>query len=146
LLAGFTRWTKDSKSLLERAAAWRSWSLYRLIGLRRFNEGRIALLGDAAHPVLPYLAQGAALAIEDAVVLAGCIAASPGEAPSAFRRYEGLRRPRTSHVQRLSRRFGWLYHLSGLLRLARNLVLARRSEETALQRLDWLYRNEDGRA
>jgi len=146
LLAGFTRWTKDSKSLLERAATWRNWSLYRLTGLRRFSEGRIALLGDAAHPVLPYLAQGAALAIEDAVVLAACIAASPGDAPSAFRRYERLRRPRASHVQRLSRRFGWLYHMSGPLRLARNLVLARRSEETALQRLDWLYRNEDGRA
>ena len=77
LLAAFTGWTKDSKSLLERATSWRSWSLYRLTGLRRFCEGRIALLGDAAHPVLPYLAQGAALAIEDAVTLADTIAASP---------------------------------------------------------------------
>ena len=146
LLAGFTRWTKDSKSLLERATGWRSWSLYRLTGLRRFSEGRIALLGDAAHPVLPYLAQGAALAIEDAVTLAACIEAWPGDPPAAFRRYEGLRRPRVARVQRLSRRFGWLYHLRGPLRPARNLILERRSEERALQRFDWLYRHEDERA
>jgi 2-polyprenyl-6-methoxyphenol hydroxylase-like FAD-dependent oxidoreductase len=146
LLASFTRWTKDSKSLLERAAGWRNWSLYRLTGLRRFSAGRVALLGDAAHPVLPYLAQGAALAIEDAVTLAACIDALQGDPPQAFRRYEALRRPRAARVQRLSRRFGRIYHLSGALRLARNLVLERRSEETALRRFDWLYGHEDERA
>ena len=142
LLASFTRWTKDSKSLLERAASWRSWSLYRLAPLRRFGAGRIALLGDAAHPVLPYLAQGAALAIEDAVTLAACIDASPGDPPFALSRYEGLRRPRVARVQRLSRRYGWLYHLGGPLRPARNFVLERRNEERALQRLDWLYQHD----
>ena len=111
--------------------------------LRRFGAGRIALLGDAAHPVLPYLAQGAALAIEDAVTLAACIDASPGDPPFALRRYEGLRRPRVARVQRLSRRFGWLYHLGGPLRPARNFILERRSEETALRRFDWLYRTMD---
>lgn len=146
LLAGFTRWTKDSKSLLERAAGWRSWSLYRLIGLRRFSEGRIALLGDAAHPVLPYLAQGAALAIEDAVTLAACIGAAPGDPSQAFRQYEKLRRSRTSRVQRLSRRFGTIYHLSGPLRLARNLVLSRQSGEAALKDFDWLYGASAGTA
>ena len=99
LLAAFTRWTKDSKSLLERATSWRSWSLYRLTGLRRFSEGRIALLGDAAHPVLPYLAQGAALAIEDAVTLADTIAACPGDPALAFpvtRRSAGRAPPASS--------------------------------------------------
>jgi 2-polyprenyl-6-methoxyphenol hydroxylase-like FAD-dependent oxidoreductase len=139
LLAGFTRWTKDSRSLLERAAGWRSWSLYRLTGLRRFSEGRVALLGDAAHPVLPYLAQGAALAVEDAVTLAETTAAWPGDPAQAFRRYAELRRPRTSGVQRLSRRFGRIYHFGGPLRLARNLVLERRSGDAALADLDWLY-------
>ena len=123
LLAGFTGWSKDSRSLLQRAAVWRSWSLYGLTGLRRFGDGRIALLGDAAHPVLPYLAQGAALAIEDAVTLAETVAASPGDPAQAFRRYAERRRPRASGVQRLSRRFGRIYHFGGLLRLARNLVL-----------------------
>ena len=146
LLASFTRWTKDSKSLLERAQGWRSWSLYRLAAVSRWSAGPVTLLGDAAHPVLPFLAQGGALAIEDAVTLAACVAACPGDPPAAFRRYEALRRPRASCVQRLSRRFGWLYHVRGPMRLARNLVLARRSEETALQRLDWLYRDENERA
>ena len=139
LLAGFTRWTKDSKSLLERAAGWRSWSLYRLTGLRHFSEGRVALLGDAAHPVLPYLAQGAALAVEDAVTLAETTAAWPGDPARAFRRYAERRRPRASGVQRLSRRFGRIYHFGGPLRLARNLVLERRSGDAALADLDWLY-------
>ena len=142
LLASFARWTKDSKSLLERAEGWRSWSLFRLAPLRSWSAGRIALLGDAAHPVLPFLAQGAALAIEDAVTLAACIEAWPGDPPAAFRRYEGLRRPRVARVQRLSRRYGWLYHVRGPLRPARNLILERRSEETALRRFDWLYRQD----
>jgi len=145
LLSSFAHWTKDSKSLLELAEGWRSWSLSRLTHLSRWSAGPIALLGDAAHPVLPYLAQGAALAIEDAVSLAACVGASPGDPAAAFRRYEALRRPRASRVQRLSRRFGWLYHVSGPMRLARNLVLARRSEQTALRRFDWLYRDEDER-
>ena len=74
MLASFTRWTKDAKSLLERAEIWRGWSLYRLTGLTRWSTGPVTLLGDAAHPVLPYLAQGAALAIEDAVALAASLA------------------------------------------------------------------------
>ncbi len=139
LLAGFTRWTKDSKSLLERASAWRSWSLYRLSGLRQFNQGRVVLLGDAAHPVLPYLAQGAAMAIEDAVTLADTIAAWPGDPARAFHRYAELRQHRASRVQRLSRRFGRIYHLGGPLRLARNLALARRSGDAGLADFDWLY-------
>jgi len=140
LLSSFTRWAKDSKSLLERAQGWRSWSLYRLPPLDTWSAGRIALLGDAAHPVLPFLAQGAALAIEDAITLARCIETCPGDPSTAFLRYEALRRPRVARVQRLSRRFGWTYHLRGPLRLARNLVLKRRREAATLASLDWLYR------
>ncbi len=139
LLAHFAGWSREAMRLLEQAQAWRSWSLYRLTGLDRYTTGRVVLLGDAAHPVLPYLAQGAALAIEDAVTLAACIAECSGDPANAFRRYESLRRPRNTRVQRLSRRFGRLYHVSGSVRLARNLLLARRREENALDRFDWLY-------
>jgi 2-polyprenyl-6-methoxyphenol hydroxylase-like FAD-dependent oxidoreductase len=128
--------------LLERAEGWRSWSLYRLPSLRSWSKGPFTLLGDAAHPVLPFLAQGAALAIEDAVTLANCLAERPADPSTAFLRYEDLRRPRVARVQTLSRRYGWLYHLRGPLRLARNLALERRNEERALQSLDWLYRDE----
>jgi 3-hydroxybenzoate 6-monooxygenase len=143
LRAGFTRWAKDSESLLDPADGWRSWSLYRLMTLRHWSDGPIALLGDAAHPVLPFLAQGAALAIEDAVTLAACLADRARDAPAAFDRYEALRRSRATRVQSLSRRYGWLYHLNGPLRLARNLMLERQSEAPALQRFDWLYRDGD---
>jgi salicylate hydroxylase len=141
LLASFGPWTREAKSLLERAEAWRGWSLYRLTGLERWSAGPLTLLGDAAHPVLPYLAQGAALAIEDGLALAACLASADDPA-SAFRRYEDLRRPRASRVQRVSRSFGFLYHLGGPLAAARNLVLALRREETALRRFDWLYRSD----
>lgn len=141
LLASFAPWTREAKSLLERADAWRGWSLYRLTGLERWSAGPLTLLGDAAHPVLPYLAQGAALAIEDGLALAACLASTPDPA-SAFRRYEKLRRPRVARVQRASRSFGFLYHLGGPLAAARNFILARRREETALRRFDWLYRSE----
>src|SRR4029079_1427929 len=66
MLSAFGDWTKPARDLLHGVEAWRSWSLYRLPPLRRWSMGRMTLLGDAAHPVLPYLAQGAALAIEDA--------------------------------------------------------------------------------
>ena len=88
MLASFARWTKDAKSLLDQAEAWRGWSLYRLAGLKSWTAGPVTLLGDAAHPVLPYLAQGAGLAIEDAAALAACLAAEPSDPVSAFRRYE----------------------------------------------------------
>jgi 2-polyprenyl-6-methoxyphenol hydroxylase-like FAD-dependent oxidoreductase len=136
----FTRWCKDAKSLLEMAGGWRRWSLYHLAPLARWSAGPITLLGDAAHPVLPFLAQGAALAIEDAAALAESLAMHAEDAASAFARYERLRQPRTRRVQREARRFGRLYHLSGPLRLARNLVLRARREERALGRFDWLYR------
>ncbi|MET0157067.1 MAG: FAD-dependent monooxygenase [Methyloceanibacter sp.] len=141
LLASFAPWTREAKSLLERADAWRGWSLYRLTGLEHWSAGPLTLLGDAAHPVLPYLAQGAALAIEDGLALAACLASAPDPA-SAFRRYEDLRRPRATRVQRASRSFGFLYHLGGPLAAARNFILARRREETALRRFDWLYRSD----
>ncbi len=144
VIASFARWTSGAKDLLERVEGWRGWSLYRLTGLKNWTAGRLTLLGDAAHPVLPYLAQGAALAMEDAVAIAACLAERPSDPASAFRRYEDMRRPRAARMQRVSRRFGLLYHLGSPLAEARNLVLARRREETALRRFDWLYRDDHG--
>jgi len=146
LLAQFERWTAKSKSLLEQVEVWRIWSLYRLSGLKHWSKGSVTLLGDAAHPVLPYLAQGAALAIEDAATLAACIAEEFDGPAAAFRRYERLRRPRAARVQQASRRFGWLYHLDTPLAQARNFILARRSKRTTVRRFDWLYRRENNGA
>jgi 2-polyprenyl-6-methoxyphenol hydroxylase-like FAD-dependent oxidoreductase len=137
LLSRFTPLAREARALLEPTAGWRSWSLYRLAPLRSFSAGRLVLLGDAAHPVLPYLAQGTALAIEDALSLDQSLEMSPGDLVAAFRRYEELRRARVARVQSLSRRYGWLYHVRGPMRLARNFVLGRRNE--VLRDFDWLY-------
>jgi 2-polyprenyl-6-methoxyphenol hydroxylase-like FAD-dependent oxidoreductase len=139
LQSAFAGWCKESKSLLERAPGWRCWSLYRLTGLPTWTSERIALLGDAAHPVLPYLAQGAALAIEDAVALAKCAAESGGDALAAFPRYEAMRKRRASRVTKRSKRNGTHYHVAGVLRVARNLMLRNRPGERLLGRFDWLY-------
>jgi salicylate hydroxylase len=127
----------ELRSLLKRATAWQRWSLYRLPPLETFSAGRVVLIGDAAHPVLPYLAQGAALAIEDAVSLAQSLEASPDDLATALQLYEKPRRARIARVQDLSRRYGWIYHVRGPARLARNFVLGRRHE--VLRDFDWLY-------
>jgi salicylate hydroxylase len=144
LLPAFHRWAPPVKSLLEMVETWRCWSLFRLKPLRRWTEGRMALLGDAAHPVLPYLAQGAALAMEDAVALAANLKAYGGDPCAAFPRYELLRIDRARRVQRQAARLGRLYHLRRPAALARNLVLKQRRPETLLQGFDWLYGAERG--
>src|SRR5262249_60497379 len=89
---------------------WRDWALHSLPPLAAWAYGRVGLLGDAAHPMLPYLAQGGALALEDAVVLAGCLhaAADPSD---ALARFEALRAATARRVQAPSLRHGPLYHL-----------------------------------
>jgi salicylate hydroxylase len=139
LLPAFGHWASPVKGLLERVESWRCWSLFRLKPLRRWTGGRMALLGDAAHPVLPYLAQGAGLAVEDAVALAATLKACGDDPACAFTRYEALRMARTARVQAQAARFGRIYHLRGPAALARNFVLKRRRPETLLQGFDWLY-------
>lgn len=139
LLSRFTGWSKDSKSLLEMATGFRRWSLYRLPRLRHWYKGRVALLGDAAHPTLPHLAQGAALAIEDAATLSEYLK-DESDPTKAFRDYQRLRQSRASRVQRRSQRLGRYYHFKGPARLVRNALLARRDSDALLASLDWLYR------
>ena len=125
LLPSFQRWAQPAKALLEAVETWRCWSLFRLKPLPHWTDGRMALLGDAAHPVLPYLAQGAALAIEDAVTLAASLKASGGDPAAPFpatRRCAG----RAARVQAQAARFGRLYHLRGPAAFARNFLLGRR--------------------
>jgi 2-polyprenyl-6-methoxyphenol hydroxylase-like FAD-dependent oxidoreductase len=145
LRAGFIRWCEKSKSLLERGESWRAWSLFSLPPLRQWSDGLVALLGDAAHPVLPYLAQGAGLAIEDAWCLAHCLAADRKQPAIAFGAYETTRCARGAQLQRSARRMGWIYHGRGPVRLVRNFVLQRSKSNSLLRQFDWLYgRNAPG--
>jgi salicylate hydroxylase len=146
LRARFTLWCKDPKSLLERSSAWRSWSLYRLPPVTPWSTGRTVLLGDAAHPVLPFLAQGAGLAIEDAAALAANLKNAPHGPPQAFARYVAERQNRAWRVQREARLLGSLYHLRGPAGRARNFVLSWRSEAGLLTSFDWLYKERAKRS
>jgi salicylate hydroxylase len=118
---------------------WRKWGLFRLARLRAWSRGRLTLIGDAAHPTLPYLAQGGSLALEDALVLADCVRESAGDEERAFRRFEALRRKRAERVQRASRRQGHLYHLPPPLAWGRDLLLRALPGERLMAGLDWLY-------
>jgi salicylate hydroxylase len=97
------------------------------------------LLGDAAHPIMPFLASGAVMAIEDAATLAAEVAPSGSDLPSAFARYEARRRPRADRVARAATRMGEIYHMSGAMRIARNISLSALPARHLLARNDWLY-------
>jgi 2-polyprenyl-6-methoxyphenol hydroxylase-like FAD-dependent oxidoreductase len=125
-------------TLLQAPQDWRQWPAADRHPARRWGEGPVTLLGDAAHPALPYLAQGAVMALEDAVVLGHCIAIEPAIA-QALLAYERQRAPRVARLARLSRRQGRIYHLSGPLRLARNAVMSAMPPALFFRQLDWLY-------
>jgi salicylate hydroxylase len=141
LLAHYSpwNWSEPVRAFLSQPERWHKWALYDLPPLRQWGDGPVTLMGDAAHPMLPFLAQGAAMAIEDAAVLAGCLAQSPDQPAAAMRRYERTRRDRTARVQRAARRNGRAYHLGAAEALVRNLVLRLAGGSMLLRRYNWLY-------
>ena len=134
----FRDWSFDARSLIGAAAEWRAWPLFLRPPIAHFSLGRIALIGDAAHPMTPFLAQGAAQAIEDADALANRLVDSSGVA-DALAAYSGDRVARAARVQRDALAQGRVYHLSGSLALARDLAMRALGSERLLRRYDWLY-------
>jgi salicylate hydroxylase len=142
--AAFPKVGGDMRLLIDRAQRCFKWGLFDRDPLPWWSRGRITLLGDAAHPMLPFLAQGAAMAIEDGFVLAREVAAAPDDIPVALQRYEAIRRPRTTDVQLAARAQAGIFHLtSPLARLKRLLKLDRvtQSDPKLLNR-DWLYEHD----
>lgn len=139
LLGRLRIFSNELTSFLARARDWRRWPLYDPEPLAQWSRGRITLLGDAAHPVLPFLAQGGVLAIEDAEVLATALARWSADPEQALAQYEQQRRPRAGQIQAASRRNGWIYHLSGLPAFARNLTLRTAPGERIMALYDWVY-------
>jgi salicylate hydroxylase len=140
IMSRFASWASEAQALLATPPdAWSKWALYDHAPLRRWSRGPITLMGDAAHPMLPFLAQGGAMAIEDAAVLARCLAQTPDDPPAALRGYEGLRRFRTARVVRHARRLGTIYHLAGPAAMVRNLTLVAAGGPGLLASYDWLY-------
>jgi 2-polyprenyl-6-methoxyphenol hydroxylase-like FAD-dependent oxidoreductase len=97
----------DVRAVLEACPDCHKWAILDRDPLPRWSDGRVALLGDACHPMTPYMAQGAAAAIEDAAVLARCLAEFE-DIEDAFQRYEAHRKPRTSRIQAISRANTWM--------------------------------------
>ena len=125
--------------MLERIETWRMWVLCDREPVREWSKGRVTLLGDAAHPMLQYLAQGACMAVEDAVALAEKVAASPDNLPAAFKAYEQERYLRTGRVQIMARVYGEFYHARGVAAELRDMALGGRTPEQAYDGIAWLY-------
>ena len=132
-------WSRLPRAIAAAPQNWQKWALYDLPPLRRWGDGPVTLLGDAAHPMLPFLAQGAAMAIEDAAVLAASLAHTPDDITGSLRRYERARRRRTRKAQLAARRNSRTYHLSATEAAVRNLGLRLMSGKMLLRRYDWLY-------
>jgi len=137
LAAEFAGWDPRLAALIDAATQVGRWSVLDRAPLRRWVNGRIALLGDAAHPMLPFYAQGAGQALEDAVALATLLASGSDDLPSALTRYERLRLPRASRVQEASRGRTAHHHLpDGPEQRARDAAFA---AEDPLSHNDWIY-------
>jgi salicylate hydroxylase len=143
-----SQWPATARMLVGAVDEWRRWALFTVPDHGEWSDGAIALLGDAAHAMLPFAAQGAGMAIEDAAVLAqvlseGVLSKSAGEniaaIPGALKRYGRLRRARVLQVQRAARRQGRIYHLTGPLAFARDLAIKAMGPQRMLARQDWIY-------
>jgi salicylate hydroxylase len=138
-----SRWPGPARMMIGAVDDWRKWALFTLPEGGEWTDGLIALLGDAVHAMLPFAAQGAAMAIEDAAVLANCLGGGVGESlaamPAALKRYARLRRSRVARVQRAARRNGTIYHLSGAAAFTRDLFIRSIGPRRMLARQDWIY-------
>jgi salicylate hydroxylase len=143
LLAAFQGWHPNLMRLFGEATTVFKWGLFDRDPMAKWSIDRVTLIGDAAHPMLPFLSQGAAMAIEDAYVLAASLAAQAEDVPAALRHYEALRKPRTTRVQLESRERGRTYHLASPFALfrrdmayrVRNLINPHKSGIKA----NWVY-------
>lgn len=133
------RWPDAARSLIAAVENWRKWALFAIRDGGVWRSDRVALLGDAAHAMAPFVAQGAGMAIEDAVVLAKCLADMQADVPAALKRYEDLRTPRVTRVQRTAHQTGGIYHLSGPMALARDTTMRLLGGPALLSRQDWIY-------
>jgi salicylate hydroxylase len=143
VMAHFTRIHEELFNVLAISPHWHKWTAADLVPLASWSRNRTTLIGDAAHAALPYLAQGAAMALEDAVTLARCIVRGDTIA-QAFTAYESLRKPRTSRIAAASLGLSRAYHAGGPLRFARNAVLRMTNPASFLDRMEWIYGFDPG--
>ena len=133
------------RTLLSKVETWRMWVLCDREPVKGWSRGRATLVGDAAHPMLQYLAQGAGMAMEDGVVLARSVAAAGDDIPGAFRAYEAERYLRTGRCQLMARIYGGFYHAEGVTRELATGFLSGRTVEDSFDSLAWLYDYDPGK-
>lgn len=135
----FAHWSIDIKDLLKCDVDWSGWPLFETASVKTMAVKSVTLIGDAAHAMLPFAAQGAAQAIEDAHVLAKSLLDTK-DVETALKQFEKQRLPRIQRVTATARSNGRIYHLSGILAAVRNFGLCKISGEQLLQKQDWIYR------
>jgi 3-hydroxybenzoate 6-monooxygenase len=125
--------------MLDRPTSWRRWATADRDPVAQWSFGRATILGDAAHPMTQYIAQGACQALEDAVTLGAAVREADGDFAAAFKRYEAVRIPRTARVLYSAREMGRIYHAKGVDRLVRNSLWVGRTQEQFYDALQWLH-------
>jgi 3-hydroxybenzoate 6-monooxygenase len=139
VMSYFTHIADRPRQLIHKPTSWRRWTIADRDPVMKWGEGRATLLGDAAHPMLQYMAQGACMALEDAVTLREALRVCDRDVEKAFRLYETKRIPRTGRVVLSAREMGRLFHADGVERLIRNSMWQGRSPERYYDAIEWLY-------
>jgi salicylate hydroxylase len=143
LMQRFAGQHEDVLTMLDKIESWRMWVLCDREPIKDWSKGRVTLLGDAAHPMLQYLAQGACMATEDGVCLATRVAANGDDLETAFKEYQALRYLRTARVQLTARMFGDIYHAAGATADLRNAMLGAIDQTKPGEGMAWLYEGLD---
>jgi salicylate hydroxylase len=146
LLARFASWCEPARQMLAAPTEWRKFGLASVDPRGPWIKGPVALLGDAAHAMMPFMAQGAAMAIEDAAVLASALTAAGDDAPAGLRAYEAARRPRVTRVSEAARKTGEYFHWDEPRAGVRNAMLRLVGPSLVLGRSDWIYGWKPGAA
>lgn len=137
---GFEHVHPIARQIIDKGSDWKLWVLCDRDPIANWVDGRVALLGDAAHPMLQYFAQGACMAMEDAVCLSAEMEANSGDIERVLQQYQNRRRLRTARVQLQSREIGQhVYHPAGAHAELRNAVMSARSPDEWYDQIEWLY-------
>jgi salicylate hydroxylase len=140
VMRGFAHVHEKARQIIDLGIEWKLWVLCDREPIEKWVDGRVVLLGDAAHPMLQYMAQGACMAMEDAVCLSHMVESYPGDLGKAFETYRQRRINRTTRVQLQSRALGeHVYHPAGAHAQLRNAVMRAKSQAEWLDTLQWIY-------
>ena len=142
-LAAFRGWHDQVLSIIGAADETYKWALFDRTPLPRWSVGRVTLLGDSCHPMLPFMGQGGAQAIEDAAALKSCLLQLGSDVPAALRRYEELRLPRASRLQNMSETNKTRFHMAdGPAQKERDAAMARGATDWSWAAIAWLYEHD----